>query len=69
MSPKVTIGVNNSPVGHLKLERVGLFIFEVDVPEASEYKIRIDAEPIWQNPPDERWFSLNLSMMRLDPRV
>jgi len=68
MSPKVTIGVNNSPVGHLKLERVGLFIFEVDVPEASEYKIRIDAEPIWQNPPDERWFSLNLSMMRLDPR-
>lgn len=67
-SPKVTISVNGEAAGLLRLERVGLFIFEADIPEAAEYKIRIEAEPIWQNPPDERWFSLNLSMLRLDPR-
>jgi hypothetical protein len=44
-----------------------LFVLEGVVPEAGEYRVEIEAGPIWKVPTDERRFSVNLSMIRLDP--
>jgi len=60
--------VNGTPLKTFTLERTGLFILEADVPDAPEYAIGIAASPTWQAPPDDRTFTVNLSMIRLDPR-
>jgi len=67
-TPQVAVTVNGTPLRTWTLERTGLFILEADVPEAPEYSIRIEASPIWEAPPDDRKFSVNFSMIRLDPR-
>jgi len=49
------------------VERPGLFILETDLPEADEYRIDIQAGPLWSVPTDDRAFTVNLSMIRLVP--
>jgi len=63
--PVLEIRVNGSPVARQTLERVGLFILEADLPQASEYQIEIAASPTWTDPNDDRIFTVNLSMIRL----
>ena len=61
----VSVNVNGQPLKQWTLDRVGLFILEAPVPDAPEYQLEIKAAPKWQAPPDERWFTVNLSMIRL----
>ena len=58
-------GPDGSEVRRMVFERAGLFIFEADLPPAAEYKIEISASPVWQAPPDDRVFSVNIGMIRL----
>ena len=67
-APQVAIAVNGAPLKTWTLERTGLFILEADIPGAPKYNIEITASPTWQAPPDDRTFTVNLSMIRLDPR-
>jgi hypothetical protein len=57
--------VNGVEVGAWKLDRIGLFVLEADLPEADEYKIEIEASPTFMVDPDDRIFTVNLSMIRL----
>lgn len=66
-APVVKVTVNGVSVGEWTLERVGLFVLEAAVPEADEYALTVEAGPLWRVPTDERSFSVNLSMIRLDP--
>ena len=52
--------------GTWKLDRTGLFILEADLPDAPEYVIEIQASPVWQVPTDDRSFTVNVSMIRLE---
>lgn len=62
---EVTVTVNGARAGHWKLHRPGLFVLETDVPESSDYQVKIDAAPLWTVPEDDRVFTVNLSMIRL----
>lgn len=64
----VEVVVNGQRTGAWTLPRSGLFVLEADVPDATEYDIVIQASPVWQAPPDDRDFTVNLSMIRLVPR-
>jgi ubiquinone/menaquinone biosynthesis C-methylase UbiE len=66
--PQIGITVNGTPLKTWTMERTGLFILEADLPEAPHYAIEINASPTWQAPPDDRTFTVTLSMIRLDPR-
>ncbi len=68
VTPQVAVTVNGAPLQTWTLERTGLFILEADVPDAPTYAISIRATPEWKAPPDDRTFTVNLSMIRLDPR-
>ena len=59
--------VNGRKAGQWKLERPGLFIVEVDLPQADDYRIDVHAGPCWTVPTDDRVFTVNLSMIRLVP--
>ena len=65
MPTTISITVNGQPLKQWTLDRVGLFILEADLPDAPEYLLEIKCSPRWQAPPDERWFTVNLSMIRL----
>jgi hypothetical protein len=51
----------------MALGRPGLFVFEADLPDAPEYRLEISASPTWEAPPDDRVFTVHLSMLRLVP--
>ena len=63
----VAVAANGAEVGRTTYDRAGLFIFESDLPAAADYTITISASPVWQAPPDDRVFSVNLGMIRLFP--
>jgi ubiquinone/menaquinone biosynthesis C-methylase UbiE len=63
--PEVGIAVDGSRVAHQRLERIGLFVIEADLPEREEYSIEITAAPEWTIPEDDRTFTVNISMVRL----
>jgi ubiquinone/menaquinone biosynthesis C-methylase UbiE len=65
---KLAAFANGEKAGEWKLDRPGLFIAEADLPQAPEYRIDIQAGPTWSIPSDDRVFTVNLSMIRLDPR-
>jgi ubiquinone/menaquinone biosynthesis C-methylase UbiE len=58
---------NSRKVGEWKLDRPGLFLVEADLPESEEYRIDIQAGPVWTVPTDDRFFTVNISMIRLVP--
>ena len=64
---KMAVSANGSEVRRLVFERAGLFIFEADLPAAAEYHIEIAASPVWEAPPDDRVFSVNIGLIRLSP--
>lgn len=66
-NPKIKVTVNGQVAGDWNVDRVGLFILEADLPAEKEYEVVIEAGPLWQAPPDERSFTVNLSMLRLIP--
>ena len=63
--PKIDVSANGVFVSTHTLTRPGLFVIETQLPEAAEYEITIDAGPSHRIPPDERWMTVNLSLMRL----
>ncbi len=63
--PKIDILANGAPVSTHTLARPGLFVIESVLPDAPDYDISVQASPSHQTPPDERWLTINLSLMRL----
>jgi ubiquinone/menaquinone biosynthesis C-methylase UbiE len=61
----VEVLANGGNLGRVAIERPGLFIFEADLADAAEYRIDVHAGPVWTAPPDDRSFTVNLSMIRL----
>ncbi len=66
--PRVRAVVNGLAVGASELDRPGLFVLEADPPDAAEYEIVIEAQPVWRAPGDARDLTVNLSMVRLVER-
>ena len=64
---QLSASANGRQVGEWKLDRPGLFIVEGDLPESDEYRIDIQAGPVWSVPTDDRIFTVNISMIRLEP--
>lgn len=63
---RITINANGRGLGTFTIERQGLFVLEAPlIDEAPAYEIELLAGPSFQCPPDERWFTVNLSHMRL----
>ncbi len=62
---RIEIKANGQTVLTQQLDRPGLFLFEALLPDAEKYTIELTASPSFQVPPDERWFTVNLSFMRL----
>lgn len=63
---RLALKANGEPLGTFTIERQGLFVVEAPLrSEAPSYEIEILAGPCYQAPPDERWFTVNLSHMRL----
>lgn len=65
---RVNIKVNGKPADSVTLDRSGLFVVETDLAPAAAYEVEISASPRWQMPPDERWLSIHISMLRLVDR-
>lgn len=65
---RVELTVNGARLPQHAFDRPGLFVIEVDVPDAPEYKLDIAVSPTWEAPEDDRTFTVNLSMIRLVPR-
>jgi hypothetical protein len=65
---RIQVSANGSRVGEMTLGRPGLFVFEADLPDAAEYRVEIQGSPCWQAPPDDRIFTVHLSMLRLVPQ-
>ena len=64
---RVAVTVNGRRLSETVLERAGLFIIETALPEAGEYTVEVSASPSWTAPPDDRTFTVSLSMLRLVP--
>ncbi len=64
----VEIRANAQRLRRWKLDQPGLFVLEADLPAAPEYLVEILASPVWQAPGDDRFFTVNLSAIRLLPR-
>ena len=62
---RIRVAVNGAPAGEMGLDRPGLFVFEADLPEAAEYLVEIQAQPVWRAPGDGRELTVTLSMIRL----
>jgi hypothetical protein len=62
---RIEIRANGQQVYSQPLTRPGLFLIEAPLPDAEKYTIELSASPCYQVPPDERWFTVNLSFMRL----
>ncbi|MFB3827527.1 MAG: class I SAM-dependent methyltransferase [Bryobacteraceae bacterium] len=64
---RIEVLANGQKVNATELDRSGLFVIEAALPQAPEYRIDIHASPVWTAPPDDRVFTVNLSMIRLVP--
>jgi ubiquinone/menaquinone biosynthesis C-methylase UbiE len=62
---RLEIRANGKPVSTTIFDRPGLFIVEARLDPAPSYTIEVVASPVYQEPPDDRWFSVNLSLLRL----
>ncbi len=58
--------VNGAHIETWKIDRTGLWILETDLPEAPEYTLEIQASPTWNVDTDDRTFTVNISMIRLE---
>lgn len=63
---RLAVKANGAAVGSFTVHRPGLFILEAPLTDpAPVFEIEVTAAPSFQLPPDERWFTVNLSHMRL----
>ena len=67
-TPTVEAFVNGVSLHKWRLERPGMFVLELDVPDADRYDIELEAGPSWQSPPDQRVLTVSFGMLRLVPR-
>ena len=65
---EVRVVVNGAAVGTFPLERTGMFVLEADLPDSDEYRVEIQASPVWTVDSDARTLSVMLGMIRLVPR-
>jgi hypothetical protein len=65
---RIEVLCNGRWVAAKTLERSGIFVVEADVSEAAEYVIEVRGSPTFQVPPDDRVFTVILSMLRLVAR-
>jgi hypothetical protein len=65
--PPATLAVtaNGLPLPQLTLHRPGLFVYEADLPEASEYLLELRARPACTTAHDDRALTLIVSLLRL----
>jgi hypothetical protein len=61
----IEVRANGKKVLTQAMDRPGLFVLEAPLPEAPSYEVEVLASPRYQAPPDQRWFTVNLSLMRL----
>jgi hypothetical protein len=66
--PVIHASVNGIRVGSWSLDRRGLFVLEAPLGDAPDYRVELDASPVWQAPGDQRLLTVNISMLRLVPR-
>ncbi len=66
--PRIRAIVNGLAVGAAEIDRPGMFVLEADLPDAAEYEIVVEAQPVWRAPGDARDLTVNLSMVRLVER-
>ena len=62
---EVRVSINGAQSGERKLERPGVFVLESPLNQSDEYRVTIDASPVWTVPEDDRTFTVNISMIRL----
>jgi SAM-dependent methyltransferase/uncharacterized protein YbaR (Trm112 family) len=62
---RIELRSNGAPLGSKRLERTGLFVIEIPLPEAASHEIEILASPTFQPPGDARTLTVNLSLIRL----
>ncbi len=65
--PQVDVEANGVTIGQWPLDRKGLFVLEANMPEASEYRIKITARPVWEPVGDERPLTVTIALLRLVP--
>ncbi len=66
--PRIALAINGRPAGSWRIDRPGLFVIEAEVESEPAMEIRIEAQPTFLIPPDERVFSVNFSLIQLLPR-
>jgi ubiquinone/menaquinone biosynthesis C-methylase UbiE len=66
--PRIRVLVNGQLLKEFHPTRTGLTILESDLPDASEYIVRLEAAPVWNTPQDGRPLTITVSMIRLVPR-
>jgi hypothetical protein len=66
--PVIHASVNGIRAGSWPLDRRGLFVLEAPLVDATDYRVELDASPVWQAPGDQRLLTVNISMLRLVPR-
>ncbi|MDQ2900486.1 MAG: class I SAM-dependent methyltransferase [Acidobacteriota bacterium] len=64
---KIRATANGEFLREMRIERSGVFVFEADLAEAPNYNIEVQAGPTFRAPPDDRVFSVTISMVRLIP--
>jgi ubiquinone/menaquinone biosynthesis C-methylase UbiE/uncharacterized protein YbaR (Trm112 family) len=62
---RIEIRANGETVSSTTIDRPGLFLVESPLPDSGAYTFEVLATPACQIPPDQRSFSVNLSLLRL----
>lgn len=68
-TPRIEIEVNGQRAGQWAIDRPGLFVLEMPLPEAPEYQVVLHASPSFRAPGDDRTMTVTLSLLRLIPRL
>jgi SAM-dependent methyltransferase len=69
LTPRIEIDVNGKRAGQWTIDRSGLFVLEVPLPDAPEYRVELRAAPSFRVPGDERTLTVSLSLARLVPQT
>lgn len=64
---KVEVKANGEVIERATLDRNGLFVLELPLPDAERYNIQLHTTPVWNAPGDNRELTVNYSLIRLIP--
>jgi hypothetical protein len=62
---RIELSANGARLGRWTLDRPGLFVLHVPLPDAANYEIEVRASPLWRPAGDSRDLSVNFSLLRL----